>query len=409
MIRSLMYLTASVPDIQFSTCLCARSLVSKGSGFDLKAYSDSDYAGCNIDRKSILGGCQILGGKLVCWSEKKQSSVAMSSAEAEYVIAVGCCTQVLWIKSQLTDYDVLYDKSNNLQHITQSTFGNSGILLRNTIELPEGNNVVPLRSNTIQLVQNGCSFHRLRFEDPNQHLKDFLKLVDSLDLNGENKERMHLKDCKTPQQYLDVPTTSRRTPLRIMDSFQGLTPKMVPKTLSTAWKIPNKSLLNMHPRVPTKRENPQNVNNQSNLEGLVSNFMASHDARLSKYEAEFKQQQSEMTNKIKTVLKAITNRMDGALPSDTVKKPKLNVNSSYPVLSALSYLTEDPQCSSHPYNSINAVKKYSSESNHSLKDQPRPVMEIRTQQPEEPENTLEDEFKDLHLNLPLLEVLAHAL
>nr|GEZ20580.1 hypothetical protein [Tanacetum cinerariifolium] len=137
--------------------------------------------------------------------------------------------------------------------------------------------------------------------------------------------------------------------------------------------------------------------------------MASHDARLSKYEAEFKQQQSEMTNKIKTVLKAITNRMDGALPSDTVKKPKLNVNSSYPVLSALSYLTEDPQCSSHPYNSINAVKKYSSESNHSLKDQPRPVMEIRTQQPEEPENTLEDEFKDLHLNLPLLEVLAHAL
>ncbi|GJS05853.1 hypothetical protein Tco_0362649 [Tanacetum coccineum] len=53
---------------------------------------------------------------------------------------------------------------------------------RNTIELPVGNNVVPLRSDTIQLVQNGCSFHRLRSEDPNQHLKDFLKLVDSLDL-----------------------------------------------------------------------------------------------------------------------------------------------------------------------------------------------------------------------------------
>ncbi|GKA66672.1 ribonuclease H-like domain-containing protein [Tanacetum coccineum] len=56
---------------------------------------------------------------------------------------------------------------------------------RNTIELPEGNNVVPLRSDTIQLVQNGCSFHRLRFEDVNQHLKDFLKLVDSLDLDRE--------------------------------------------------------------------------------------------------------------------------------------------------------------------------------------------------------------------------------
>ncbi|GJT50285.1 zinc finger, CCHC-type containing protein [Tanacetum coccineum] len=60
---------------------------------------------------------------------------------------------------------------------------------RNTIDLPIGNNVVPLLSNTIQLVQNGCSFHRLWFEDPNQHLKDFFKLVDSLDLDGENKER----------------------------------------------------------------------------------------------------------------------------------------------------------------------------------------------------------------------------
>nr|GEY98878.1 hypothetical protein [Tanacetum cinerariifolium] len=60
---------------------------------------------------------------------------------------------------------------------------------RNTIELPEGNNVVPLQSDTIQLVQNGCSFHKLRFEDPNQHLKDFLKLVDLLDLNCDNREK----------------------------------------------------------------------------------------------------------------------------------------------------------------------------------------------------------------------------
>ncbi|GKC10276.1 hypothetical protein Tco_1001886 [Tanacetum coccineum] len=64
---------------------------------------------------------------------------------------------------------------------------------RNTIELPVGNNVVPLRSDTIRLVQNGCLFHGLRFEDPNQHLKNFLKLVDSLDFDGENKERMRLR------------------------------------------------------------------------------------------------------------------------------------------------------------------------------------------------------------------------
>ncbi|GJR20597.1 zinc finger, CCHC-type containing protein [Tanacetum coccineum] len=64
---------------------------------------------------------------------------------------------------------------------------------RNTIELLAGNNVVPLRSDTIRLVQNGCSFHGLRSEDPNQHIKDFLKLVDSLDLDGENRERTRLR------------------------------------------------------------------------------------------------------------------------------------------------------------------------------------------------------------------------
>ncbi|GKC34405.1 MAK10-like protein [Tanacetum coccineum] len=62
----------------------------------------------------------------------------------------------------------------------------------NTIELPVGNNVVPLRSETIHLVQNGCSFHGLRSEDPKQHLKDFLKLVDSLDLDSKNNERTRL-------------------------------------------------------------------------------------------------------------------------------------------------------------------------------------------------------------------------
>ncbi|GJV51685.1 hypothetical protein Tco_1447426 [Tanacetum coccineum] len=76
-------------------------------------------------------------------------------------------------------------------------------------------------------------------------------------------------------------------------------------------------------------------------EGLVSNFMASQDARLSKFEADFKQQ-SEMTNKIDTVLKAITDQITGALPSDTVKNPKLNVNTTTSVLSARSYPTEDP-------------------------------------------------------------------
>ncbi|GJT25862.1 zinc finger, CCHC-type containing protein [Tanacetum coccineum] len=64
---------------------------------------------------------------------------------------------------------------------------------RNTIELPVRNNVVPLRSDTIRLVQNGCSFHGLRSEDPNQHFKDFLKLVDSFDLDSDNTKRTRLR------------------------------------------------------------------------------------------------------------------------------------------------------------------------------------------------------------------------
>nr|GEW77516.1 zinc finger, CCHC-type [Tanacetum cinerariifolium] len=64
---------------------------------------------------------------------------------------------------------------------------------RNTIELPDGNNVVPLRSDTIRLVQNGCTFYGLCSEDPNQHLEDFLKIIDSLDLDVANRERTRLR------------------------------------------------------------------------------------------------------------------------------------------------------------------------------------------------------------------------
>ncbi|GJR24403.1 hypothetical protein Tco_0972930 [Tanacetum coccineum] len=104
---------------------------------------------------------------------------------------------------------------------------------RNTIELPAGNNMVPLRSDTIWLVQNGCSFHVLQSEDPNQHLKDFLKLVDSLDLDGENRERTRLSlSIGNP----DVPTTSWRISIRSMDSFQGSYSKSPSSCLDICFK-----------------------------------------------------------------------------------------------------------------------------------------------------------------------------
>ncbi|GKB12329.1 putative ribonuclease H-like domain-containing protein [Tanacetum coccineum] len=131
MIGSLMYLTASRHDIMFAVCACSRFQVTpktshlnavkkifkylKGkpnlglwypreSSFDLEAYSDSDYAGENLDRKSTTGGCQFLGRRLILWQCKKQTIVATSTTEVEYVAAVSCCGQVLWIQNQMLDY-----------------------------------------------------------------------------------------------------------------------------------------------------------------------------------------------------------------------------------------------------------------------------------------------------------------
>ncbi|GJX22976.1 putative ribonuclease H-like domain-containing protein [Tanacetum coccineum] len=74
------------------------------SSFDLEAYSDSDYAGANLDRKSTTGGCQFLGRRLISWQCKKQTIVATSTTEVEYVAAVNYCGQVLWIQNQMLDY-----------------------------------------------------------------------------------------------------------------------------------------------------------------------------------------------------------------------------------------------------------------------------------------------------------------
>ncbi|GJS18403.1 hypothetical protein Tco_0412875 [Tanacetum coccineum] len=102
---------------------------------------------------------------------------------------------------------------------------------RNTIELPVGNNVVPLRSDTIRLVQNGCSFHRLRSEDPNQHLDNFLKLVDSLDLEEDlalydnktwNDPRDFAKSVKAINLPQDVPSTSDRRLIKLENQVQRL-------------------------------------------------------------------------------------------------------------------------------------------------------------------------------------------
>jgi hypothetical protein len=131
MIGSLLYLCASRLDIMLFVCMCARLQADpkevhlravkrimrylvytpkfglwypKGSTFDLIGYLDADWASCKIDRKSTSGTCQFLGRSLVSWASKKQNSVALSTAEAEYIAAGHCCTQLLWMRQTLRDY-----------------------------------------------------------------------------------------------------------------------------------------------------------------------------------------------------------------------------------------------------------------------------------------------------------------
>nr|GEX92385.1 uncharacterized mitochondrial protein AtMg00810-like [Tanacetum cinerariifolium] len=138
MVGALMYLTASRPDIVHETCYCAcyqakltekhltavkrifRYLKNttnmglwypKDTGFELTAFLDSDHAGCLDSRKSTSGGIQFLGGdKLVSWSSKKQDCTSMSLGEAEYVSLFAYRAQVLWLRTQLTDYGFHFDK-----------------------------------------------------------------------------------------------------------------------------------------------------------------------------------------------------------------------------------------------------------------------------------------------------------
>jgi hypothetical protein len=76
----------------------------KGFHFVLIGYSNADYAGCKVDRKSTYGTYQFLGRSLVSWFSKKQNSVVISTAEAEYVAVDSCCAQLLWMQQTLEDY-----------------------------------------------------------------------------------------------------------------------------------------------------------------------------------------------------------------------------------------------------------------------------------------------------------------
>ncbi|GJY80987.1 retrovirus-related pol polyprotein from transposon TNT 1-94 [Tanacetum coccineum] len=137
MIGSLMYLTSNRPNLAFFVCMCARYQAkptekhlhavkrifrylrgtinmglwySNDSCIALIAFADADHAGCQDTRRSISGSMQLLGDRLVSWSSKKQKSTSISGTKAQYIALSGCCAQILWMRSQLTDYGLGFNK-----------------------------------------------------------------------------------------------------------------------------------------------------------------------------------------------------------------------------------------------------------------------------------------------------------
>nr|GEY41474.1 retrovirus-related Pol polyprotein from transposon TNT 1-94 [Tanacetum cinerariifolium] len=137
MIGTLFYLIANRPDLQFAICMCARYQVRptekhvhtvkrifrylrgtvhrglwypKDSSVTLTSFADVDHAGCQDTRRSTSGNVQFLKERLISWSSKRQKSAAIASTKIEYIALSGCCAQILWIRSQLLDYGLGFNK-----------------------------------------------------------------------------------------------------------------------------------------------------------------------------------------------------------------------------------------------------------------------------------------------------------
>ncbi|GKD29177.1 MAK10-like protein, partial [Tanacetum coccineum] len=211
---------------------------------------------------------------------------------------------------------------------------------RNTIELPEGNNVVPLRSDTIRLVQNGCSFHGLRSEDPNQHLKDFLKLVDSLDLDGS------ISTCIMENFYLKHGLVSRTYSKKslIMASIVGSKSKfsMIMSPFISSAKLTALLAENYAIRTPTNlgkllrtspfttmkggpSPQPQALN--TTFEARVRDYMAAHTERMGRFKNAILKQREEINGRMTEMfglLKELT-------PSKTPEKVLVREEAKFPV------------------------------------------------------------------------------
>nr|GEW80830.1 retrovirus-related Pol polyprotein from transposon TNT 1-94 [Tanacetum cinerariifolium] len=209
----------------------------KGSGFDLKSYSDSDYAGCNLDKKSTSGGCQILGGKLVRWNAKKQSSMTMSSAKAEQPST----TYVKYLK------DIWY--TAKVDEATQTiTFSLSSVekplsftqdTFISTICLIVCTNAVPLPPK--ETVRVGLATLAKLFQEPEQSLILSFEKVNADDRADKSSSGTTVQPLTQPKAPTDLKLKKKKIP-----------PSSKPKSSHKVRAIlPKKQVVDTHPAEET--------------------------------------------------------------------------------------------------------------------------------------------------------------
>ncbi|GJT79649.1 retrovirus-related pol polyprotein from transposon TNT 1-94 [Tanacetum coccineum] len=200
MIGSLMYLTSSRPDIMFAVY----------SPFDLVAYTDSDYARASLDRKSTTGGCQFLGCRLISWQCKKQTMVANSITEAEYIAASNCCGQDT-VKAKTVNGEVqlqaLVDKKKVI--ITKSTIReifNWKMLKKQKPRKPKRKDTkIPQSSGPIEPIADEDANEEnvpTHSNDPLLSGEDSLKLNNLMEIYTKLQQRvLYLENTKTAQAH----------------------------------------------------------------------------------------------------------------------------------------------------------------------------------------------------------------
>ncbi|GJR99005.1 uncharacterized mitochondrial protein-like protein [Tanacetum coccineum] len=261
MIGSLLYLTSSRPDIMFAMCVCARYQVNpnvshlhamkrifrylkgqpklgilypKDSPFDLVAYTDSDYAGASLDRKSTIGGCQFLRCRLISWQCKKQTVVANSTTKAEYVAASSCYGQVLWIQNQLLNYGLVRAATTASSLEVEQDSGNITKTRSNATPNESSSLGTTLGGGPRCQETMGDTIAQTRFENVSKHSNDSL-LARGNTLRSD-EYRLKLNELMKQNRVLDLEKT-KTTQQNKIDSLKRRVKKLEKKRSLRTYKL----------------------------------------------------------------------------------------------------------------------------------------------------------------------------